>query len=73
MQLAKPFANSGRATQVRLFTGAGCQAHGFACITQGMDVLRHMKSLKIIVLSLDAKDQLTAVEFWKRYDAGEFK
>lgn len=33
---------------------------------QGMEVLRRMKSLRTI-------NDMTAAEFWKRYDAGEFK
>jgi hypothetical protein len=40
-------------------------------ITRGMDVVRRMKSLKFIDLSNNAR--FPPAEFWKRYDAGEFK
>ena len=40
-------------------------------ITQGMDVLRQMKSLKAI--RVRGGPRLAAEDFWKRYDAGEFK
>jgi hypothetical protein len=40
-------------------------------IRRGMDVLRQMKSLTII--STDGRRNFTPEEFWKRYDAGEFK
>ena len=41
-------------------------------ITKGMDVLRQMKSLKTIGIGKDT-EKWPAAEFWKRYDAGEFK
>jgi serine/threonine protein kinase len=40
-------------------------------ITKGMDVLRQMKSLKTI--GLEPQMRFPADEFWKRYDAGEFR
>jgi hypothetical protein len=40
-------------------------------ITQGLDILRNMKSLKTIGLS--SLQAWTAAEFWARYDKGEFK
>ncbi|OAI53474.1 hypothetical protein AYO44_15955 [Planctomycetaceae bacterium SCGC AG-212-F19] len=40
-------------------------------ITKGMEVIRQMKSLQTISLSRNVK--FPATEFWKRYDAGEFK
>ena len=40
-------------------------------VTRGIDVLREMESLKTIALSAERK--FTPEEFWKRYDAGEFK
>jgi serine/threonine protein kinase len=40
-------------------------------ITKGMDVLRQMKSLRTI--GVDASTTFQPAEFWKRYDAGEFK
>ena len=39
-------------------------------ITQGMDVLRQMKSIRFI--GVRALNPLPAEEFWKKYDAGEF-
>ncbi len=39
-------------------------------ITQGLDILRAMKSLKIIAIG---GAFLPAAEFWERYDKGEFK
>lgn len=39
-------------------------------ISRGMDVLRRMKSLKTIRVGNAA---FAPDEFWKRYDAGEFK
>ena len=41
-------------------------------ITQGLDILRGMKSLQEIGLTFLEKDRLPAAEFWKKYDAGEF-
>lgn len=41
-------------------------------ISKGMDMLRHMKSLKVIAIGYEARYKLTSEEFWKRYDAGEF-
>jgi len=40
-------------------------------ITQGMDALRRMKSL--VKISVEYQAAYTPAEFWKRYDAGEFK
>jgi serine/threonine protein kinase len=40
-------------------------------ITRGLDILRHMKSLKTI--GIDPVRAWPAAEFWKRYDKGEFK
>ena len=42
-----------------------------ANITKGIEVLRAMKSLKEI--NIDGHRKLTPEEFWKAYDAGEFK
>ena len=42
-------------------------------VTKGMEMLRHKKNLKTIGITADPKDQFPAVEFWKKYDAGEFK
>jgi hypothetical protein len=42
-------------------------------VVKGMDVLRQMKSLKTIAVGRDAKDTFLASEFWKKYDAGDFK
>ena len=39
-------------------------------ITEGMDAIRRMKSLKII--GLDQDQQFSSNDFWKKYDAGEF-
>ena len=41
-------------------------------ITQGLDILRDMKSLKTIGIAL-ATQVWPAAEFWARYDKGEFK
>ena len=41
-------------------------------ITDGMDAIRRMKSLKTIGLSWEGKEQFPPDEFWKKYDAGEF-
>lgn len=40
-------------------------------ITQGLAVLREMKSLKTIGIAPDRA--WPAAEFWERYDKGEFK
>ena len=40
-------------------------------ITQGLDILRDMKSLKTI--GIDWNQAWPAAEFWERYDKGEFK
>jgi hypothetical protein len=42
-------------------------------ITQGMDVLRSMKSLRAIVVGNGPTDRYATEQFWKKYDAGEFK
>jgi len=42
-------------------------------ITKGMGVLRQMKSLKTIGIDDAEQHRYSASEFWKRYDAGEFK
>ena len=39
-------------------------------ITQGLDILRDMKSLKTI--GIDWNQPWPAAEFWERYDKGEF-
>ena len=39
-------------------------------ITKGLDIIRQMKSLKVIGIG-DAKS-FSPAEFWKKYDAGEF-
>lgn len=40
-------------------------------ITKGMSTIRQMKSLKTIVVT--GPDRIPAENFWKRYDAGDFK
>lgn len=40
-------------------------------ITQGLDILREMKSLKTI--GVDGATAWPPAEFWERYDKGEFK
>jgi len=40
-------------------------------VTKGMNVLRQMKSLRMVRVS--PNQEFPAEEFWKRYDAGEFK
>jgi hypothetical protein len=42
-------------------------------ISQGMDILRDMESLKTIGLNADSTQVWPAAEFWARYDKGEFK
>ena len=42
-------------------------------ITQGMNVLRSMTTLKSISVGAERRERLTPEDFWKRYDAGEFK
>ena len=42
-------------------------------ISQGMDVLRRMTTLKSITIGGERREKLTPDQFWKRYDAGEFK
>ena len=39
-------------------------------ITRGLDILRQMKSLKVVAIYGDSR--LPPAEFWKKYDAGEF-
>jgi serine/threonine protein kinase len=41
--------------------------------TRGMNALRQMKSLKTIAIGWEAKQKLSPAEFWRKYDAGEFK
>ncbi|QDU23598.1 protein kinase domain-containing protein [Urbifossiella limnaea] len=42
-------------------------------ITQGLDILRDMKSLKTIGIHYFPEKIWPAAEFWERYDKGEFK
>jgi hypothetical protein len=42
-------------------------------ITQGLDILRDMKSLKTIGITFLGDGSWPAAEFWARYDKGEFK
>ncbi len=42
-------------------------------IKQGMDVLRSMKTMRIISVGNGITDRFTPEQFWKKYDAGEFK
>jgi len=42
-------------------------------ITQGIDVLRAMKSLKAINVGVTVNERFSAEQFWKKYDGGEFK
>ncbi len=41
-------------------------------ITKGLDVIRHMTSLKSIALDSADNNKFPPDEFWKKYDAGEF-
>ena len=56
--------------------GMNLNAIGFTPrnITQGIDVIRQMKSLTSVILFKNEGGliQLTPEEFWKRYDSGEF-
>jgi hypothetical protein len=38
-----------------------------------LEILRQCKSLKTIVIGVKGPDRLTAQDFWKKVDAGEFK
>jgi hypothetical protein len=40
-------------------------------VTRGLDVLRQMKTIKTI--GINGYKKLPPGEFWKKYDAGEFK
>ena len=42
-------------------------------ITQGLDILRDMKSLKTIGIHYSPEKTWPAADFWERYDKGEFK
>jgi serine/threonine protein kinase/DNA-directed RNA polymerase subunit RPC12/RpoP len=42
-------------------------------ITQGIDLLRQMRSLQAIASGAGFNDRLAVAEFWKRYEAGEFR
>jgi hypothetical protein len=42
-------------------------------ITKGMEILRQMNSLKTISIGHQPTEIWPAAEFWKRYEAGEFK
>ena len=42
-------------------------------ITKGIEIIRGMKSIKQIGVRSEWKYWMTPEEFWKRYDAGEFK
>jgi serine/threonine protein kinase len=42
-------------------------------IRKGINVLRKMASVKTIGIAGHAKDRLTPDEFWRKYDAGEFR
>jgi serine/threonine protein kinase/Leucine-rich repeat (LRR) protein len=42
-------------------------------ITQGLDILRDMKTLTTIGTSFETDKAWPAAEFWERYDKGEFK
>ena len=44
-----------------------------ATILSGLDAIRRMKSLKSIGIGWDDKNKFTPDQFWKKYDAGEFK
>jgi hypothetical protein len=37
------------------------------------EVIRRCKSLKTIVIGYKGTDKFTAQDFWKKFDAGEFK
>jgi len=40
---------------------------------KGIDLMRKMRSLKYIGSSYDTNAVMQAEEFWRKYDAGEFK
>jgi serine/threonine protein kinase len=42
-------------------------------VTKGMNALREMKSLKTIGVGWTPNQKYAPADFWKRYDAGEFK
>jgi tetratricopeptide (TPR) repeat protein len=42
-------------------------------VTRGIEVLREMTSLQIIGISWEGNKMWPAAEFWKKYDAGEFR
>jgi serine/threonine protein kinase/Leucine-rich repeat (LRR) protein len=42
-------------------------------ITKGLAVLRDMRTLKFICIGNGPNDRFTAEQFWKKYDAGDFK
>ncbi len=42
-------------------------------ITKGMNVLRQMKSLKTIGIGWHPTQRFSPAEFWRKYDAGDFK
>jgi hypothetical protein len=44
-----------------------------AAITNGIEVIRGIKTLGRIGLSNNNENIWPAAEFWKKYDAGEFK
>ena len=41
-------------------------------ITQGLDILRDMKTLTTIGISFETENAWPAAEFWGRYNQGEF-
>ena len=40
---------------------------------ENLEVLRPCKNLKTVVIGAKNTDRLTAQDFWKKLDAGEFK
>jgi hypothetical protein len=42
-------------------------------ITQGLDILRRMETLKTIGINYEESGAWPAAEFWKKHKAGEFK
>ena len=42
-------------------------------VKRGMDVLRTMKSLRMIAIGAGPNERFSPVQFWKKYDAGDFR
>jgi hypothetical protein len=72
LPLQRLWLNDSGARDLTLLEGMRLEAIGISPnrITRGMDALRRMRTLKTIRVG---QDYYPAAEFWKRYDAGEFK